>query len=79
MCPYLRVVELILGVDINRLNAVHQITTALVKPKPRIVVLSVTEDESSQYVAIMNCIFSAQKAVSLVNLFSKLGSECRDR
>lgn len=47
---------------INRLNAVHQISTALVEPKPRIVILSVTEDESSQYVAIMNCIFSAQKA-----------------
>lgn len=39
-------------------------STSLIKPKPRIVILSVTADESSQYVAIMNCIFAAQKVVS---------------
>ncbi|KWU43865.1 transcription factor Tfb4, partial [Rhodotorula sp. JG-1b] len=31
------------------------------KAKPRIVILSVTQDASTQYVPIMNCIFTAQK------------------
>ncbi|GAA5967877.1 hypothetical protein JCM8115_000389 [Rhodotorula mucilaginosa] len=35
--------------------------SALKKAKPRIVILSVTQDASTQYVPIMNCIFSAQK------------------
>lgn len=48
--------------DINRLNATTTLTT-LNKTKPRICILSVTEDASSQYVPIMNCIFSAQKNV----------------
>ena len=49
--------------DINRLNTSESHSTSLSKPKPRIAILSVTEDASSQYVPIMNCIFSAQKSV----------------
>lgn len=41
------------------------------KAKPRIVILSVTQDASTQYVPIMNCIFTAQKNVCvLVDLSS---------
>lgn len=51
--------------DINRLNATNSLSTvALSKPKPRIAIMSVTEDASAQYVPIMNCIFTAQKNVS---------------
>ncbi|GAA6006117.1 TFIIH/NER complex subunit TFB4 [Rhodotorula paludigena] len=49
---------------INRLNstdAFSATSAASRKTKPRIVVLSVTPDASSQYVPIMNCIFTAQK------------------
>ncbi|GAA5990475.1 hypothetical protein JCM10908_007388 [Rhodotorula pacifica] len=36
-------------------------SSAIKKAKPRIVILSVTQDASTQYVPIMNCIFTAQK------------------
>lgn len=49
--------------DINRINASDLLASSLTRPKPRIVILSVTDDASGQYVPIMNCIFSAQKAV----------------
>lgn len=49
--------------DVNRLDATESLSTALIKPKPRICIISVTEDASSQYVPVMNCIFSAQKVV----------------
>ncbi|BGP51447.1 RNA polymerase II transcription factor B subunit 4 [Rhodotorula kratochvilovae] len=47
---------------INRLNATDSFASSSArKAKPRIVILSVTQDASSQYVSIMNCIFTAQK------------------
>ncbi|GAA6051427.1 hypothetical protein JCM3770_000515 [Rhodotorula araucariae] len=47
---------------INRLNAADSLASSSArKTKPRIVILSVTQDASSQYVSIMNCIFTAQK------------------
>ncbi|KAM0754829.1 Tfb4-domain-containing protein [Meredithblackwellia eburnea MCA 4105] len=46
---------------VNRLEATDAMSSTVSKAKPRICVLSVTEDASSQYVPIMNCIFSAQK------------------
>jgi hypothetical protein len=57
--------------DVNRLNTSDPFgstntaaaQSALKKAKPRIVILSVTQDASTQYVPIMNCIFSAQKNV----------------
>ncbi|KAK4701259.1 transcription initiation factor TFIIH subunit 3, partial [Phenoliferia sp. Uapishka_3] len=48
---------------VNRLAATDSLSTSLSKAKPRICIISVTEDSSSQYVPIMNCIFSAQKVV----------------
>lgn len=50
--------------DINRLNSSSSLVPNLSKPKPRIAIMSVTEDASAQYVPIMNCIFTAQKNVS---------------
>lgn len=61
--------------DVNRLNssdpfgsaaASTAASSSLKKAKPRIVILSVTQDASTQYVPIMNCIFTAQKNVRLV-------------
>ncbi|GAA5933935.1 hypothetical protein JCM3775_000327 [Rhodotorula graminis] len=48
---------------INRLNATDAFASSAAsrKARPRIVVLSVTQDSSAQYVPIMNCIFTAQK------------------
>ncbi|KAI5481226.1 transcription initiation factor TFIIH subunit 3 [Pseudohyphozyma bogoriensis] len=47
---------------INRLSSsTDSLSSTLAKPKPRIAILSVTSDTSTQYVPIMNCIFSAQK------------------
>nr|CRX79228.1 hypothetical protein ls5931a1_00032 [Leucosporidium scottii] len=46
---------------INRLNSSSSLVPNLSKPKPRIAIMSVTEDASAQYVPIMNCIFTAQK------------------
>ncbi|GAA5891708.1 hypothetical protein JCM8208_007377 [Rhodotorula glutinis] len=48
---------------INRLNATDTFSSSAAsrKARPRIVVLSVTQDSSAQYVPIMNCIFTAQK------------------
>ncbi|TNY17428.1 transcription factor Tfb4-domain-containing protein [Rhodotorula diobovata] len=48
---------------INRLSTTDAFasTAAARRAKPRIVVLSVTQDSSAQYVPIMNCIFTAQK------------------
>ncbi|SGZ31511.1 BQ5605_C043g12064 [Microbotryum silenes-dioicae] len=47
--------------DVNRLNSASTLTPNLNKPRPRILVLSVTDDASTQYVSTMNCIFTAQK------------------
>lgn len=57
--------------DVNRLNSSDPFgstntaatQSSLKKAKPRIVILSVTQDASTQYVPIMNCIFTAQKNV----------------
>lgn len=38
--------------------------------KPRILVLSVSPDSAYQYIPLMNCIFSAQKAVSVSHIMS---------
>ncbi|BGP03226.1 General transcription and DNA repair factor IIH subunit TFB4 [Rhodotorula toruloides] len=51
---------------INRLSTTDPLSassaaSAIRRPKPRIVVISVTQDSSAQYVPIMNCIFTAQK------------------
>ncbi|GAA5885101.1 hypothetical protein JCM3774_002318, partial [Rhodotorula dairenensis] len=50
---------------VNRLNSSDAFGAAaassLRRAKPRIVILSVTQDASTQYVPIMNCIFTAQK------------------
>ncbi|SCV73193.1 BQ2448_7118 [Microbotryum intermedium] len=46
---------------VNRMNSVSALTPNLNKPRPRILVLSVTDDASTQYVSTMNCIFTAQK------------------
>ncbi|BGP57983.1 hypothetical protein JCM8202_001927 [Rhodotorula sphaerocarpa] len=48
---------------VNRLNSADTFgaSASLKKAKPRIVILSVTQDASTQYVPIMNCIFTAQK------------------
>ncbi|POY70699.1 hypothetical protein BMF94_6282 [Rhodotorula taiwanensis] len=49
---------------VNRLNSSDTFgasSASLKKAKPRIVILSVTQDASTQYVPIMNCIFTAQK------------------
>ncbi|KDE03618.1 hypothetical protein MVLG_05913 [Microbotryum lychnidis-dioicae p1A1 Lamole] len=46
---------------VNRLNSASTLTPNLNKPRPRILVLSVTDDASTQYVSTMNCIFTAQK------------------
>jgi len=42
--------------------------------KPRILVLTVSPDSSSDYIPIMNCIFSAQKAVRTNGLTHQLPS-----
>ncbi|KAK4048436.1 RNA polymerase II transcription factor B subunit 4 [Microbotryomycetes sp. JL201] len=46
---------------INRLNANTSLKPNLNKPRPRIAIMSVSEDSSSHYVSVMNCIFTAQK------------------
>ncbi|GAA5979268.1 hypothetical protein JCM11641_001977 [Rhodosporidiobolus odoratus] len=45
------------------------------KAKPRIVILSVTPDASSQYVPIMNCIFTAQKSSIQIDVLKIYGSD----
>lgn len=62
--------------DINRLSTTDAFasTAAARRAKPRIVVLSVTQDSSAQYVPIMNCIFTAQKNVRLSLL--RLSTPC---
>ncbi|BGP19818.1 hypothetical protein JCM10213_003127 [Rhodosporidiobolus nylandii] len=45
------------------------------KAKPRIVVLSVTPDASSQYVPIMNCIFTAQKSNIQIDVVKIYGTD----
>ncbi|KAK4052296.1 RNA polymerase II transcription factor B subunit 4 [Microbotryomycetes sp. JL221] len=46
---------------INRLNANTSLKPNLNKPRPRVVIMSVSEDSSAHYVSVMNCIFTAQK------------------
>ncbi|GAA6036221.1 hypothetical protein JCM8097_006843 [Rhodosporidiobolus ruineniae] len=45
------------------------------KAKPRIVILSVTPDASSQYVSIMNCIFTAQKSNIQIDVVKIYGTD----
>ncbi|GAA5895590.1 hypothetical protein JCM6882_000347 [Rhodosporidiobolus microsporus] len=45
------------------------------RAKPRIVILSVTPDASSQYVPIMNCIFTAQKSNIQIDVLKIYGTD----
>ncbi|SGZ34910.1 BQ5605_C074g12903 [Microbotryum silenes-dioicae] len=48
--------------DVNlNSNSASTLTPNLNKPRPRILVLSVTDDASTQYVSTMNCIFTAKE------------------
>ncbi|GAA5827802.1 hypothetical protein JCM11251_007680 [Rhodosporidiobolus azoricus] len=52
-----------------------QTATSSRRAKPRIVILSVTPDASSQYVPIMNCIFTAQKSNIQIDVVKIYGSD----
>lgn len=69
-CDFISVLPLSSMLDINRMSNASSTSTAaggvqgpVVLPDPRILVVSVSPDESSSYIPIMNSIFSAQKLV----------------
>lgn len=49
--------------DINRIRKLDDLGHI----KPRILILSVSPDSAQQYIPLMNCIFSAQKMVCVIN------------
>ncbi|CEQ42689.1 SPOSA6832_04535 [Sporobolomyces salmonicolor] len=60
---------------INRLATSDSLTSSLRKAQPRIVILSVTQDSSTQYVPVMNCIFTAQKSNIQIDVCKILGPD----
>ncbi|GAA5978210.1 hypothetical protein JCM21900_005893, partial [Sporobolomyces salmonicolor] len=60
---------------INRLATSDSLTSSLRRAQPRIVILSVTQDSSTQYVPVMNCIFTAQKSNIQIDVCKILGPD----
>ncbi|GAA5877992.1 hypothetical protein JCM16303_002807 [Sporobolomyces ruberrimus] len=59
--------------DSNKNSASSSSSENNAKVQPRILILSVTPDEPSQYVPIMNCIFTAQKSGISIDCLKILG------
>ena len=70
---YVCLMKRFLNIDVNRTtNSSTASNTgteeSVILPDPRILILSVSPDQSSSYIPIMNSIFSAQKLVRLISI-----------